>query len=76
VLDEQNKPFVQMVRDHPMQGETFAKHYVMCDQNSEQTIAGGMHLIQIELPRASRMRQLDPSADGFYERARDFSLSD
>jgi hypothetical protein len=35
-----------------------------------------MHLIQIELPRASRMRQLDPSADGFHERARDFSLSD
>jgi hypothetical protein len=76
VPDEKDKPFVQMVRDHPIQEKSFTKHYVMCDQNSKQTIDEGIHLIQIELPRVSRIRQLNPQKEGFYERAKNFSLSD
>jgi hypothetical protein len=74
--DPLDEPFVQMVSEHPMPEGSFAKHYVMYDQASQQAIARGIHLIQIELPRASRIRELDPNREGFYERAKKFSLSD
>lgn len=69
-------PFREEVRAHPMADDTFTKHYVMTDQNTQQKIERGMHIIQIELPRATNIKKLSPLDDSFVERSQRFSLSE
>jgi hypothetical protein len=68
--------FLQEVKAHPMPEDAFMKYYVMVDQFSSQKVKRGIHLIQIELPRVTRIRGLSPRQEDFVERSEEFSLSD
>jgi hypothetical protein len=68
--------FLQEVKAHPMPEDAFMKYYVMVDQFSSQKVKRGIHLIQIELPRVTRIRGLSPRQEDFVEKSEGFSLSD
>jgi len=59
---------VGRVKKYPLQEEQFIKHYLLRDQQSGQEI-DYLQMVQVELPRAERGKQLFPPQA-------DFSLSD
>ncbi|MDR1366408.1 MAG: Rpn family recombination-promoting nuclease/putative transposase, partial [Puniceicoccales bacterium] len=74
--EDLDRPFIDEMQAHPMGRDEFMKHYIMTDENSGQAIRRGIHLIQIELPRATNIKALSPRGDSFIERSEDFSPSD
>ncbi|MDR2371994.1 MAG: Rpn family recombination-promoting nuclease/putative transposase [Puniceicoccales bacterium] len=72
--EDLNQLFLQEVQAHPMPEDAFMKYYVMVDRLSGQEVKRGIHLIQIELPRVTRIRGLSPGQSGFVAKSRDLGL--
>ena len=66
ILEGIKDTLIQRVKDAPMKDDQFLKHYVVVEKFSAQVI-DYLQIIQVELPRAERMKELFPPSNYFTE---------